>query len=122
MRYQKVLEAKKRQLLAAPKLARQQTMPTMMSAISKTFQDAVTGSRTTTDVPTKNDSAETTQANSSQSQYSIKSGFSSLFGRLSRYTSSARMSRAETNGRVRPKSQLYDDVIVGSFESPQDEE
>ena len=127
-----MLEAKKRQLLAAPKLTRQQTMPTMMSAISKTFQDAVSGAATrstnqeggATDAPnshnTNSGGTADTQANSSQ--YSIKSSFSSLFGRLSRYTSSARMTRAETNCRIRPKSQLYGDVIAGSFESYQDEE
>ena len=97
----------------------------MMSAISKTFQDAVSGAgnRATsggTDDATDNDANSGAQAN--YSQYSIKSSFSSLFGRLSRYTSSARMSRAETNGRIRPKSQLYDDVIAGSFESYNDEE
>merc|ERR1712226_928468 len=41
VRYQKVLEAKKRQLLAAPKLQRQQTIPNMMSEISKKLHGAV---------------------------------------------------------------------------------
>ena len=127
MRYQKVLEAKKRQLLAAPKLTRQQTIPNMMSAISKTLQDAVSASRQSTITDENHDTfREDGPQDGSGIQYPndeqqaagqgyLRNSFSSLFGRLSRYTSSAKMSRSDTM-KPRPKSQLYDSVIAGSFE------
>ncbi|XP_075243245.1 amyloid beta precursor protein binding family B member 2-like isoform X2 [Convolutriloba macropyga] len=127
VRYQKVLEAKKRQLLAAPKLTRQQTIPNMMSAISKTLQDAVSASRQSTITDENHDTfREDGPQDGSGRQYPndeqqaagqgyLRNSFSSLFGRLSRYTSSAKMSRSDTM-KPRPKSQLYDSVIAGSFE------